>query len=116
MIHIVLLLVNILRLLRLDLSVRLLGLILHLLHLLNHGRLCYCRISSIALVPRVEIVRAWLMLHLLLLGLLQDLIQSFEDLLLNELLLVLVLDDFLVQLYLRLGYWLLLCDHRVSLF
>ena len=56
------------------------------------------------------------MLHLLLLGLLQDLIQSFEDLLLNELLLVLVLDDFLVQLYLRLSYWLLLYDHRVSLF
>ena len=41
MIHIVLLLANIMRLLRLDLAVRLLGLILHLLYLLNHGRLCY---------------------------------------------------------------------------
>ena len=56
-----------------------------------------------ALVLLIEVARAGLMLYLLLLGLLQDLIERFEDLRLDECLLGLVVDDLLVKLRLRLG-------------
>ena len=89
---------------------------IELLRLIVHrNRLCNWSICSYMLVLLVEMARSRLTsINRFLLGLLQDLIQCLEDLLLDELLLILALNHLLVQLHGRCS--LLLHFHLICFY